>query len=156
MPSLPTIFQTRLPPFPVTPCKTEPNLQHTSVSQREAGGTTVQPALPEARPIAAVTPRPRQHWGDTNTCTRKGVAPSKRFQLLGSFEAPNQEFKLGKVQLAAGIAFRNGKPLASVSYNKDNRISCLAPQAGRCEREDYCVRRTRVCLFLSDFGLYGA
>lgn len=36
-------------------------------------------------------------------CTQKGVAPNTCLQLLGSFEAPNQEFKPEKVQLAAGI-----------------------------------------------------
>lgn len=79
------------------------------------------PALPELGPLLQCPKR----WGATNTCTQKGVAPYKCFQLLGSFEAPNQEFKLEKVQLAAGTAFGNGELLTSASCNTDNQISCL-------------------------------
>lgn len=88
-------------------------------------------------------------------CTQKGVAPYKCFQLLGSFEDPNQEFKLEKVQFAAGTAFGNRELLTSASYDTDNQISCLALRADCCECED-CRVRTCVCLFLSDFSLCGA
>lgn len=85
--------------------------------------------------------------------TERCCPPIKCFQLLGSFEVPNQEFKLEKVQLAAGLAFGSGKPLASASYDKDNRISCLSLRAGH-ECEDHSVSRTSVCPRLSDFGLH--
>lgn len=58
-----------------------------------------------------------------NTCTWKAFAPSKCFQLLGSFKAPNQEFKLEKVQL---VSSSETEQLTSASY--DNRISCLVPE----------------------------
>lgn len=63
------------------------------------------PALLQARPIA-LCPKPMLARGSHTHI--KGIAPSKSFQLLGSFEAPNPEFKLEKVQLAVGIAFGSG------------------------------------------------
>lgn len=74
-------------------------------------------ALLQARPIA-VCPKPMLAL-ESHTHINRAV-PSKSFQVLGSFEAPKEEFKLEKVQLAVGIAFGSGELLTAVSYDKGN------------------------------------
>lgn len=71
----------------------------------------------QAQPIAAC-PKPRLALGSLTHIN--SIVPSKSFQLLGSFEAPKQEFKMEKVQLAVGIAFGSRELLTAASYDKDN------------------------------------
>lgn len=74
-------------------------------------------ALLQAQPIA-VCPKPKLALGRHTHIN--AIVPSKSFQLLGSFDASKQEFKLEKVQLAVGITYGSRELLTAASYDKDN------------------------------------